>query len=93
MELQTAEQLVRSDWGARIRARRRDLGLTQVQVAGLAHMSQATVSDVERGDYSATTPDLIVRLCVALDIEPAKLVPWPHTVTAIAKYDPKGLAS
>jgi len=37
-------------WGKRIRNRRTDLGMTQVRLAELVEVRQASISRVERGD-------------------------------------------
>ena len=54
--------------GARIRARRRELGLTQTELAGVARTSLRFVSEVERGKPTARL-DGVLRLLAALGLE------------------------
>lgn len=52
--------------GERIRARRKELKLTQVQVAKAAGIEQGTLSDIERGRTDAPAGDTLAGLCKAL---------------------------
>lgn len=63
-------------WGARVRQRRTDLGLTQGQLADLVGVPFQTISKVENGgivcrDYLKAA--LALRLAVEVD----DLFPWP----------------
>lgn len=60
-------------FGARVRARRRELGLTQEQVAERAGLYRATPGHVEQGRL---LPDLltVVRLAHALEVDVGALV-------------------
>jgi transcriptional regulator with XRE-family HTH domain len=57
----------RSPLGATIRERRKALGLTLEDLAARSGVSRATISKVERGDVTPTTP-VLGRLAEALDI-------------------------
>lgn len=52
--------------GARIRSRRREMGLTQEQLAEAAEVSPSFLGHIERGTRTASI-DTLVRLCLALD--------------------------
>jgi len=45
---------LRSDWGARVLKRRKELGFTQESFAALIGVDQSTVSRLERGELFAT---------------------------------------
>ena len=60
-------------FGAKVRARRTDLGLTQEQLAEKCGLHFTYVSSVERGERNVTLRT-IVRLAGALDTCPAALV-------------------
>ncbi len=59
--------------GAALRARRRDLGVSQEQLALLAEIDRAYVGGVERGEHNLTLMSL-GRLCEALDVRPSALL-------------------
>lgn len=59
--------------GTRIMTRRKELGLTQEQVAELANFTAQTVSTAERGE-KALRPENIVKLCTVLDVSPNYLL-------------------
>ena len=63
-------------WGASIAQRRKDLGLTQQQLADLCGVEQQTISRAENG---TTTPrfDLLLTICRHLGTKPDALYPWP----------------
>lgn len=54
--------------GQRVRLRRKELGLTQVQLSALSGMRQSTISDLERGRNKSTI-ELVV-LATALECSP-----------------------
>ena len=60
--------------GNSIRQRRRELGLTQEQLAARAGVRQRTISDIERS--AAARFDTVLRVLAALDLE---LVVRPRT--------------
>ncbi|ACG71260.1 transcriptional regulator, XRE family [Anaeromyxobacter sp. K] len=62
---------------AQVLRRRRELGLTQKQLAGRVGIHQSEISDIERG---AATPGYrtLAKLAIGLDAE-VKLVPRPTT--------------
>lgn len=55
-------------WGADVRARRRDLGLTQADAAALAGVSERFVRSVEHGKASVRL-DRLVLLLEALGLQ------------------------
>jgi transcriptional regulator with XRE-family HTH domain len=59
--------------GARARARRRELGLTQENLAERATLHWTFVGQVERGQRNITLHN-IVRLADALEVNPAVLI-------------------
>lgn len=70
-----------ADWGARIRARRKELGLRQEDLAAKMDVDQATVSSWERGTYMSNDATK-VRLAGVLECDPADLFPWSPTPAA-----------
>lgn len=65
-----------SDHGQRVRSRRKALGLTLDQLAGLVGVPMQTLSKVERGEIVAR-PYLEAALCLHLHIEHSELFPAP----------------
>lgn len=59
-----------------VRELRQRLGWRQVDVAGKAHVSQATVSRVERGHLEGLSIRAMRRLCAAMDADLVLLVRW-----------------
>jgi transcriptional regulator with XRE-family HTH domain len=55
--------------GTRIRRRRRDKGLSQVQLAALARCTQQYISLIEQGLDRDISEKLAERICTYLDIE------------------------
>ena len=60
--------------GERIKERRRQLQLTQVQLSALADMSRAALANIEAGNQR-TSVFLLARLAKTLDISPGDLIP------------------
>lgn len=59
-----------------IRKRRNELGLTQVQLAGLSGVDQTTISRLEQdADKGGVTLDVAQRLARALDVDLDTLFP------------------
>lgn len=63
-------------WGRRIRARREALGMTQVQVAQLAQLSQQAIAQYETGRF-VPADNTKLRLARALGVAPGVLFEWP----------------
>lgn len=61
------------EFGARVRARRLELGRTQEQLAEAAGLHFTYVSSVERGERNISLRN-IIRLAAALDVDPGELV-------------------
>lgn len=67
------------DWGRRVQERRKELGLTQTQLADLCDVTQQTISQVESGRI-VPVDRLKIGLAHALGTRPGVLFPWPDTV-------------
>lgn len=65
-----------ADWAERMRKRRKDLGLTQCQIAELVDVTQTTVSLWENGK-NMPSDTMKWRLAAALGMRIADLFPWP----------------
>lgn len=65
--------------GKRIHARRTSLGLTQDALAETSHVSQGTISRVERGEMMPSVTTL-VRLRDALGLPPDEFAAWLEAV-------------
>lgn len=65
-----------------ISARRKQLGLTQLQVARAVGVSEATVSRWESGDIAEVGSSKIAALARVLDMEPAQLLGQDAPLTA-----------
>lgn len=63
-------------WGQSIRARRERIGLTQVQVAELAGISQPSIAQFEAGKFIPADRSKVA-LARALGTTPGELFPWP----------------
>lgn len=63
-------------WGANLRARRTQLGLTQVQVAQVAGVTQQAIGHFESGQF-VPLDRTKVALARALGTTPGELFPWP----------------
>jgi DNA-binding XRE family transcriptional regulator len=77
--LPAAPRVPLNEWGARVERARRDLGLSQAELAASALVTQQTISKVERGTV-CPHDSLKLRLAVALGQPPAHLFPWPPVV-------------
>ena len=83
----TAADRLRESWAGNLRARRTALGLTQAQVAERAGHPQGTISELERGRFRSLTPETMLRLAVALDVDPARLFGFPPGVADLAAFE------
>lgn len=63
----------RAEFGARVRARRLELGLSQEALAAAAGLHRTYAGSVERGERNVALLN-IVRLASALEIDPSELV-------------------
>lgn len=61
-------------FGRNVKARRIELGLTQLKLAELADIDDAYMSDIETGKRNVSL-DVICRISKALDITPCLLIP------------------
>ena len=61
------------EFGARIRARRKELGLSQAELAARLRMFQTAVSKMETGEREVTVTEL-QRLAEALGVDAADLI-------------------
>jgi transcriptional regulator with XRE-family HTH domain len=62
-----------AEFGARVRARRNELGLSQEGLADQSGLHWTFVGQVERGQRNLSLHNLL-KLAVALDIDPGELV-------------------
>lgn len=60
--------------GTRIRARRKELGLNQGELASLVGIAQGTLSDLERGDTRLPSAEVLLRMAKALQVSQAWIV-------------------
>lgn len=60
--------------GARLKSRRKQLGLTQKQVAELMDLSEGSVSRYESGKIQHATTSTLNRFAVVLKVEPTWLI-------------------
>lgn len=63
-------------FGERLRERREELGLTQVEVAEKIGVTAATYCRYETGVLNNIFLDKVIRIAEALKIHPAKLLGW-----------------
>lgn len=59
--------------GAAVRARRKELGVSQEELALLAELDRAYLGGIERGEHNLTLVSL-GRLCEALNVRPSGLL-------------------
>tara|TARA_R100001129_G_C5296409_1_gene241221 strand:- start:18 stop:239 length:222 start_codon:yes stop_codon:yes gene_type:complete len=67
---------LRETFAANLRHRRREVGLSQEELAHRAQIDRTYVSSLERCQYAATL-DVIEKLAVELDVDPAELLMSP----------------
>lgn len=60
-------------FGQKIKKRRKELGMTQVELAFLTHLSQGYISMLEKGQFDPTAP-IIIKLAVALTMSADELL-------------------
>ena len=89
MRKATAALRLRECIGASLRQARRSAGLTQAQLSVLVPLDQGTISRNEAGKYNALTPELLLRLCLALDCQPSRILPGDRLdgIYTIAQYE------
>ncbi|MCP5398389.1 MAG: helix-turn-helix transcriptional regulator [Sphingobium sp.] len=67
---------LREIFAANLRHRRQQVGLSQEELAHRAQIDRTYVSSLERCQYAATL-DVIEKLAVELDVDPAELLMLP----------------
>jgi transcriptional regulator with XRE-family HTH domain len=72
--------LLRKHVGALIRARRKNVGMTQVALAARMGMSRAALANVETGRQNIVLPQLY-RFAATLDLPVTELLPDPAAIT------------
>jgi transcriptional regulator with XRE-family HTH domain len=60
---------MRNEFGAVLRARRHELGLTQEELSARTGVAQMTISSVETGS-STPRVDILLKLCLGLGVSP-----------------------
>ena len=78
LSLETTPQSAKLPIGNRIRARRKELGLTLQELAGRSGLSAPFISQAER---NLTTPSVwsLMNLAKGLEIDVSHFMEWPHT--------------
>lgn len=71
--------------GTKIKNRRKELGLTMLQVANQTGVCEATVSRWESGDIANMRRDKIVSLAAALRVPPSYIMDYDDSQTTFAK--------
>lgn len=66
--------------GSRVRRRRKELGLTQEQLAEMAAISTPFLGHIERGTRKCSV-ETLVHIAEALDVCICRLIPQTHTCT------------
>ncbi len=61
------------NFGSRVRARRKELGLSQEALAGVSGLHRTYIGSLERGERNVSLLN-VVRLAAALDLDPSELV-------------------
>lgn len=61
-----------------VREIRESLGMTQVELAEKSGITQATISDIERGKVKSPSIDTAFRLAMALGVEAQDIFPVPE---------------
>lgn len=82
--MRSAPVLVQQAWGKRVRQAREALGLSQIAAAERIGIDQSTLSRIERGSYRRMNPEMILRLCLGLCMEPEAFA-WPPAIVEIAR--------
>lgn len=72
---------------ARLKSRRKELGLTLLQVAKRVGTTEATVQRWENGAVKTLRYDSIVKLADALDTTPSYLMGWEEQPVEVYRYD------
>ena len=62
--------------GQRIKCRRKEIGMTQCDLARSVGVRKATISRYESNDIAGISPERITAICKALDISPNYLFGW-----------------
>lgn len=60
--------------GKRLKTARKRRGLTQAALAGLAHVKQPSISEIETGETKIIAGDTLLKLCSALRVRPQWLL-------------------
>ena len=71
----------------RLKSRRKELGLTLLQVAKRVGISEATVQRWENGAIKSLRYENVVKLADALDTTPAYLMGWEEQPVTVYQYD------
>lgn len=83
--MDAAHHLVQKAWGKQVRRARKALDLSQIAAAERVGIDQSTLSRIETGDYRQLHPEMVLRLCVALSIDPDDAFRWPPAIVEIAR--------
>ena len=71
------------DIGARIKARRKDVGMTQEELGKKIGVTKATINKYETGVVINMKRPTIEKIAKALDVDPGYLVGWTDNTTSV----------
>lgn len=80
-----AHQLVLKAWGKRIKHARIALELSQIAASERIGIDQSTLSRIETGDYRQMHPEMVLRICDGLDLDPDTVFAWPPAIVEIVR--------
>jgi transcriptional regulator with XRE-family HTH domain len=83
--LKPADRIVLEAWASAVKHARHHAGLSQVELAERCGIAQSTLSKIENADYRQMHPQMVLRLCDALDIDPNQGFAWPPAIVEIAR--------
>ena len=73
MDAKVASGEVLKTFGAKVRLRRRELGFSQEELAGISGLHRTYIGSLERGERNISLAN-IIRIANALELDPAELV-------------------
>lgn len=71
------------DMGMRIRARRKDIGMTQEELGKKIGVTKATINKYETGVVINMKRPTVEKIAIALDVDPGYLMGWTDNVTSV----------
>lgn len=71
------------DIGMRIKARRKDIGMTQEELGKKIGVTKATINKYETGVVINMKRPTVEKIAIALDVDPGYLMGWTDKVTSV----------